>query len=153
MRILVKKRITTIAAVLALSIAGLFMSGCPANVQQRQQAAAAAQNISIIVGDFQQGEIASYNAGLIPEADHIFIQKEMVTVATLGKTADSCILVAVDTPGVVTCLNSAANSIDKINSDGGLYLKSDKAKTTFQLAMIGVKTTLTSIASVLGGTK
>lgn len=147
------KRFTAIASVLALSIAGLVMAGCPANTQQRQQAASAAQNISIIVLDFQQGEIASHTAGLIPETDHIFIQKELVTVTRLGKTADSCILVAVDTPGVVTCLNSAANSIDQINSDGGLYLKSDKAKSTFQLAMIGVKTTLTSIAAVLGGTK
>jgi hypothetical protein len=147
------KRFTSIAAGFTLAIVCIVMAGCPANVQQRQQAAAAAQNISIIVSDFQQGEIASHTAGLISEADHIFIQRELVTVATLGKTADSCILLAVDTPGVVTCLNSASTSIDQINSDGGLYLKSDKAKTTFQLAMIGVKTTLTSIAAVLGGTK
>lgn len=138
-------------ALVVLIIAASFMIGCPANLTQRQQAANAAQNISIIVSDFQQGEIASYKAGLIPATDHVFIEKELIVVATLGKTADSCIRVSTNTSGVVTCLNTAATAIDQINTDGGLYLKSDKAKTTFQLAMIGVKTTLASISATIGG--
>ena len=148
-----KKKLATLSIVAVLSVAVVFMAGCPANVSQRQQTANAAQNISIIVEDFQQGEISSHNAGLIPDADHQFIQKELLTVATLGKTADLCIKDTTNTAGIVTCLNTAASSIDQINTDGGLYLKSDKAKTTFQIAMIGVKTTLNSIAATLGGAK
>ena len=139
------------ALVAAFVIAASCMIGCPANLTQRQQAAVAAQNASIIVSDFQQGEIAAHTAGLIPEVDHVFVQKELLTVSVLGKTTDSCIRSATDTPGVISCLNSAVTAIDQINSDGGLYLKSDKAKTTFQLAMIGVKTTLASISATLGG--
>lgn len=148
------KRFTSLASLTLAAltaVAAICLVGCPANLSQRQQAAAAAQNISIIVADFQQGEIVAYQAGLIPPADHSVVQRELLTVATVGKTADACILAASTTPGVVTCLNSAATAVDQINSDGGLYLKSDKAKTTFQIAMLGVKTTLTSIAAVLGG--
>ena len=140
-----------IAALAALTIAAACLVGCPANLSQRQQAASAAEKVSLIVADFQQGEIVAYQAGLIPPADHAVVQRELLTVATLGKTTDACILSATATSGVVTCLNSATAAVDQINADGGLYLKSDKAKTTFQLAMIGVKTTLASITAVLGG--
>jgi len=129
----------------------LTLTGCPANVQQRQQVAQAAQNASIIVQGFQQGEIAAYQQGAIPAADHQFIQKELITVATVGKALDSCILTTTTNAGIVVCANSAVSAIDQINTDGGLYLKSDKAKTTFQLAMVGVRTALSVISVIFGG--
>jgi hypothetical protein len=126
----------------------LMLSGCPS--AQRQQAAQAAENASIIVRGFEDGEIIAHQQGLIPDADHLFIQKEMITVAGVGKAADSCIASTTTNAGIVACANTAVAEIDQINTDGGLYLKSDKAKTDFQLAMVGVRTALQVIATIFG---
>jgi len=142
------KRIAVLAGVFSVAV---MLTGCPANVNQRQQVAQAAQNASIIVAGFQQGEIVAFQQGAIPQADHAFIQKELLTVATVGKALDSCILTTTSNPGIVACANTAVGAIDQINTDGGLYLKSDKARTTFQLAMIGVKTAISVIATIFGG--
>lgn len=142
------KRFLPFAGVLGVA---LLLAGCPANVNQRQQVAQAAQNASIIVAGFQQGEIVAFQQGAIPQADHAFIQKELLAVATVGKTLDSCILVTTTNAGIVACANTAVSAVDQINTDGGLYLKSDKARTTFQLAMIGVKTAISVIATIFGG--
>jgi hypothetical protein len=142
------KRIFALGSVL---VVGAMLTGCPANSNQRQQVAQAAQNASIIVAGFQQGEIVAYQQGMIPAADHQFIQKELITVGTVGKALDSCILSSTSNQGIVACANTAVGAIDQINTDGGLYLKSDKAKTTFQLAMVGVKTAVGMIATIFGG--
>ena len=120
---------------------------------QRQQAAQAAQDASIVVKDFQQGEILAYQQGAIPADDHMFIQESLITVATTGKTLDSCIRSVTNNAGIVACANTAVNTIDALNSAGALKLKSDKAKTTFQLAMIGTRTSLAIIATIFTGGK
>lgn len=136
--------------IIALPVIGLGLTACP-NTTQRQQAAQAAQNASIIVQGFQQGEIAAHDQKLIPDDDHVFIQKELITLSGIGKTTDSCIATTTTNPGIIACINTAVAEVDQINKDGGLYLKSDKAKTDFQLAMVGVKTALSVISTVLGG--
>jgi hypothetical protein len=118
---------------------------------QRQQAAQAAQDASIVVKNFQEGEILAYQQGAIPVDDHAFIQKSLITVSVMGKTLDGCIKTATNNAGIVTCANSAVATVDQLNTDGALYLKSDKAKSTFQLAMIGTKTSLGIIATIFGG--
>ena len=140
-----------ILSILAVSSMAVMLAGCPANTSQRQQVAQAAQNASIIVAGFQQGEIVAYQQGAIPVADHQFIQKELKTVATVGKTLDSCILTTTTNAGIVACADTAVSAVDQINTDGGLYLKSDKARTRFQLAMVGVKTAISVIATIFGG--
>ena len=144
------KRLIALAGTLAISA---MLIGCPASTSttQRQQVALAAQNASIVVAGFQQGEIVAYQQGLIPVADHTFVQKELITVGTVGKALDSCILSTTTNAGIVACAQTATAAIDQINTDGGLYLKSDKAKTTFQLAMIGVKTAIGMISTIFGG--
>jgi hypothetical protein len=135
---------------LALAPIGLVLTGCPSSsASQRQQVAMAAENASIIVKGFQAGEITAHQQGLIPDADHQFIQKELVTVAGLGKTTDSCIASTTTNAGIVACVNTAIAEIDQVNNDGGLYLKSDKAKSEFQLAMTGVKTALSVISTLM----
>ncbi len=131
---------------------GLLLTGCPSgtSITQRQQVAQAAQNASIIVQGFQQGEIAAHQQGMIPDSDHQFVQKELLTLSRLGKTTDTCIGSTTTNAGIVACVNTAIAEVDQINKDGGLYLKSDKAKTEFQLAMTGVKTALSVISTLMG---
>lgn len=129
----------------------LFCAAFSCNAPQRQQVAQAAQDASTVVKGFQQGEIVAYQQGLIPADDHQFIQQSLVTVATAGKTLDDCIRSAANNAGMITCVNSAVATIDQLNADGALRLKSDKAKTSFQLAMAGTRTALAVITTVLGG--
>ncbi len=136
-------------ALLLLAPALFLLSACTDS--DRQQAAQAAQNASIVVRGFQAGEIAAHQQGLIPDVDHAVIQRELVDVATVGKTADSCIRSATGKPGIIACVDAAVAGVDSINADGGLYLKSDKAKTEFQLAMVGVKSALQVLSTYLGG--
>lgn len=135
----------------SLVLVAIVLTGCPAqNGSQLQQAAQASENAAIIMQGFENAEIAAYQQGLIPAADHQFIQKEVATVAALGKTTDSCIASAATPGGAVSCINTALTEIDQINSDGGLYLKSATAKQDFTLAMTGIKTVLVSIETMLG---
>jgi PBP1b-binding outer membrane lipoprotein LpoB len=141
------KRITALAS---LALVALILTGCP-NTSQRVQAAQAAENASIIVNGFEQGEIAAHDQGLIPDPDHLFIQKSMRTVAAMGKTTDGCIGTTTSNAGIVSCINTAIGTVDQLNKDGALYLKSDKAKTDFALAMLGTRTSLAVITVLLGG--
>lgn len=137
---------------LALAALAVLLTGCPSTSNtQRQQIAQASQNVSIVLVSAQKAEIASFQQRLIPAQDHLFIQKQFETIGTLGKTTDSCILSAKDTLGATTCINVAVETIDQINTNGGLYLKSDKAKQDFSIAMLSVRTILASISQALGG--
>ena len=146
------KRIATFAAMLVLCAASLVVIGCPSGTgTQRQQVAQAAENASIVVKNFQQGEIVAYQQGLIPATDHQFIQKELVTVGTVGKTLDTCIRLTTTDSGIVSCANTATSALDQINTDGGLYIKSTSAKQDFALAIIGTKTAIAVIGTIFGG--
>jgi hypothetical protein len=154
-----------LAVLLVLAVGTLVMTGCPnTNATQRQQVAQASQNASIIVQGFQSGEVAMYQQGktcqattptagciVVSDEDHAFIQRELTTVAEIGKTVDSCINTTTATAGIVTCLNTATTNVTQIYNDGGLYIKSPQAKQNFQLAMLGVKTALAVISTTLGG--
>lgn len=126
-------------------------AGC--SPTQQKQVAQALQTSAIIVQTFQQGEIAAHQAGTIPDADHLFIQKQLLSLAQSGKAADSCVKTATNKAGWLACLTTEAGTIDALNQEGALYLKSDKAKTDFNLAMIGIRTSLQTIEAVLGGTQ
>ena len=142
-----------VIALTCLMLVAIVLTGCPAqNGSQLQQAATASENAAIIMQGFENAEITAHTQGLIPDADHQFIQKEVATVAALGKTTDSCIATAGTSTGAVSCLSTAITEIDQINSDGGLYLKSASAKQDFSLAMTGIKTVLVSIETMLGTT-
>ena len=142
-----------ITALCAVGLMALALVGCPSSTSttQRQKVAQAAQTASIIVKDFQQGEITAHAQGLIPDADHKFIQKELKDVGEIGLTLDVCIRSTTTSAGIVVCANSATSALDQINTDGGLYLKSTQAKTDFQLAIIGTRTALAVIATLFGG--
>lgn len=144
------KRILSLAGVLSIA---LMLAGCPATSTQRQQVAQAAQTASTVVVAFQQGEIIAHEQGVVSNADHIFIQKELKNVSVVGKALDSCILSATTAAGDVACIQTATTAIDQINADGGLYIKSAKAQADFQTSMGALKIALTAISQVLGGIK
>jgi len=136
---------------LALSALAVMLCGCPSGTQQ-QQIAAAAQNASIAVQGFQQVEIASYQAGAVSAEDHKFIEQQLVSVAQMGKTADSCIRTATTKQGTIQCVTTAIATVDQLNASGALYIKSSDAKQKYQIAMTGVRTALAVIVTIEGGT-
>ena len=149
-------------AVIALAaLVMLVLTGCPANQSQLQKAATASQQAMIIVQGFQQGETMAYNQGkacagspgclVISDEDHLFIQQSVETVARLDKTTNVCIASAGTSAAAVTCANSSIATIDQLQADGALHLKSPTAKQEFAIAMIGARTALNVIATILGG--
>ncbi len=140
-----------IFALTAGALATICLVGCPLNSTQQQQAAQASLQASTVLQTAQQGEIAAFKAGLIPAADHQFIETQFEDVAGVGRTVDSCIGAASNKTGVFTCLNTAIGQIDQMNSSGGLYLKSAQAKEDYTLAMTAVRTVLASIEATMGG--
>jgi len=139
-------------SLLALVALGAILTGCPSTSStQRQQIAQASQNVSIVLKGAQQAEIVSYQQHLIPIQDHLFIQHQFSSIGTLGQTTDTCILNSTNTSGAVTCINAAVVAVDQINTNGGLYLKSDKAKQDFSMTILSIRTILASIAQALGG--
>lgn len=144
------KRASVLLPLSIMAIGALFLTGCPAKSNQMQEAAQASENAAIIVQGFQNAEIAAHQQGIISDADHQFIQKELLTVSALGQTTDSCIAAAANSTGAVGCITTAVTEIDQINADGGLYIKSAAAKQDFSIAMTGVKTVLVSIETMLG---
>ena len=136
---------------LCILVALLGLVGCsPAN---QQQAARAADNASIIVKSFQAGEIQAYQSHLVSPSDHQFIQQSLSSVAEIGLVADSCIKTATTKQATLQCVDTAADGVQKIYDAGGTYIKADKSRNDFQIAMLGVKTTLQTIGVMLGGTQ
>ena len=154
------RRIFAVLAGLALAVG---MTGCPANQSQLQKAATASEQAVIVVQGFQQGEILAYNQGnecvaagkqgciVISKEDHLFIQQSVEAVYRLDKTVNSCIASANTNAAAAACATSAITTIDQLQVDGALHLKSATAEQDFALAMIGAKTTLGVIATLLGG--
>jgi len=142
-----RNRIFCITACIAVV---LITTGCPAN--QQQAAANASLQASTIISTAQQGEIVAHNQGLIPDADHQFVQQEFENLGQVGKTVDACIGSASGKAGVFTCLNSAISSVDQMQQQGTLNLKSTNAKQTFSTVISGVRGVLATIEATLGGT-
>lgn len=132
-------------------LATLFLAGCPSGTNQ-QKIAQAAQNASIAVQGFQQIEITAHNNKAITDADHQFIQQQLISVAQMGKTADSCIKVATTKQGVIQCVTTAITTIDQLEQNGALGIKSEDAKQKYQIALTGVRTALGVIVTIEGGT-
>jgi hypothetical protein len=130
----------------------LCMVGCPMNSTQQQQAANASLQAATVFKTAQAGEITAFQNGLIPAADHQFIELQFGNVAQIGKTVDSCIAAASAQAGVFTCLNAAITNLDTMNTNGGLELKSTQAKTDYALAMTSIRTVFASIEATMGGT-
>lgn len=126
----------------------LTLAGCPSGTTQ-QKAAQASENAAIIVQGLQASEIAAHNQGLIPDADHTFIETEVLALSQVGKTVDSCIRTAGTPAGTVSCLNLAVNQVDQMQAEGALKLKSTQAKQDFSIALTGVKAVLVSIQAVV----
>lgn len=153
-------RLLAISATLLVAIG---LTGCPANQSQLQKAATASQQAMIVVQSFQQGEIAAYNQGkqcvssgaqgciVISDADHLFIQQSVQTIAQLDKTTNTCIAAAPNTGAAVTCASSAISTISQLEADGNTHIKSAQAKQAFDIAMVGANTALQVITTILGG--
>lgn len=132
-----------------LAVATLTLAGCPAGNQQ--QAAKASLQVTVVMQAAQQGEIAAHNSGLIPDADHQFIQHQFITLAETDKAANLCIQQASNKGAVLSCLQTAVNTVDGIQKEGGLGLKSDKAKAEFSLYLTSIKGVLDAIIVSFGG--
>jgi hypothetical protein len=153
------KRIATLAS---LALATVMLVGCPANQTQLQKAATASEQAMVVVQGFQLGEIQAYNQGkacakagsagcvVISDEDHLFVQQSVETVYRLDETTNTCIASAGTTAAAVTCANSAIATITQLQADGATHLKSASAKQDFSLAMIGAKTALNVISTILG---
>lgn len=140
-----------VVMILLLFIGLAAFTGCPANTTTLQKCATASNQAAIIVQGFNTAEIAAHQQGLIPDADHQFIEQQVVSLGEMGKTADGCIRTAGTNAAALVCINSAIATVETINQQGGLYLKSDKAKSEFTLVLAGVKAVLQSLVAVLGG--
>lgn len=150
-----------LTAVLALAAIGMI--GCPANQSQLQKAATASEQAMVVVQGFQDGETLAYNQGktcaqtgstgcvIISDEDHLFIQQSVRTIYRLDKTTNNCIGAASSSSAAVTCANDAIATITQLQAEGATHLKSATAKQDFALAMIGTKTALNVIATLLGG--
>lgn len=134
---------------LVIGWVGLPLIGCPAGTQQ--SAAKASLQVTVVMQSAQQGEIAAHNSGLIPDADHQFIQKQFITLAEADKAANACISAAPNKGAVISCLNAAINTVDGINKEGGTFLKSPAAQANFTLALTSIKSILQTIEVTLGG--
>lgn len=144
--------------------AAIFLTGCPANTSQFQKAAVASQQAMIVIQGFQQGEILAYNHGkacaasgvgagcvIISDEDHLLIQQSVQSIAEIDKTVNSCIGAAGTSSAAVSCANAAVTQITQLQADGDLHLKSFTAKQDFDIAMIGARTALSVISTILGG--
>lgn len=159
-----KIRLSLVPLVLLLCTA----FACPpgSTPSQRQQVAQAAHDASVIMRNFHDGEIVTYNMGrncvavaTTPEAvkacaaitpeEHAFIQNSLITVGVMGKTLDGCIASTTDNPGIVRCVETAITAVDKEANAGRLHLTSDRARTGYLLAMIGLRTSLEVIRTIL----
>lgn len=142
----------------------LLLIGCPAVIDQ-QKAANAAANIATTVKAAQDVEIAVFNSGqsclqtapdksgciVITPDEHVFIQQQFKSMGLMEKSLDSCIKSATTRAAIVTCTDSAVATIDELNSQGALHLKSDKAKSTYFYTMSTAKLGIQTIATLLGG--
>lgn len=133
-----------------LGLATLCMAGCPSGTQQT--AAKASLQVTIVMQSAQQAEIAAHNTGLIPDQDHQFIQRQFITLAEADKAANVCIEGAASKGAVLSCLQTATTAVDGIGKEGGLGLKSDKAKAEFSLYITSIKGVLDAIVVSFGGT-
>ena len=140
-----------IFALTGASLVAIALIGCPMNVSQRSQVAQALHQTSIVLMDAQQAEIIIYTQGVIPAEDHVFIEKEFVAVAEVGKTTDGCVLTAQDTTTCLLCLKNELGTIDQIQSQGAIGLKSDKAKSTYNSVMLSIRAVVQGIYTSLGG--
>lgn len=141
------------ATLAALILApAVLLIGCPANTATLQKAAQASENAAIVVQGLETAEIAAHQQGLIPDTDHQFIQQQVLTLSSIGKTVDSCIAAAANQAGAVVCLNTASTQIAQINASGGLYLKSTQAKQIFSIAISGVQAALAAVETTMTGT-
>ncbi len=138
--------VTLFVAVLLVAV----MAGCPSTTQ-RQQAATAAREASAVMSGFESAEIVAHQQGLIPDADHQLIQGYVLSVAQTGKTTDACILSTTTNAGIVTCVQTAIGTINTLNGEGALHLKSAQAKNDFALAMTGTQAALQVIVTIMGG--
>jgi len=127
----------------------LCLTGCPSATLQK--AAQASENAAIIVQGMETAEIAAHTQGLIPDADHQFIQEQVSNLAAIGKTVDSCIGASGTNAAASTCINTALTQVQQIQANGGLYLKSTEAKNDFSIAISGVEGVLVSIETILNG--
>ncbi len=158
------KRLGTIISTGIVILLTACLIGCPANTSQLQKATTASEQAMIVIQGFQQGEILTYNQGkacvasgvpsgcvVISDADHLLIQQSVKAIAEIDKTVNSCISAASTPAAAATCANSAVTQISQLQSDGDLHLKSATAKQDFDIAMIGARTALSVISTILGG--
>src|SRR4051812_7275739 len=93
-----------------LLLVACLLAGCPAGTNQ-QKVAQAVNNISIITAALQQGEITAHQQGQIPDGDHKFVERQLLSLSQAGKTADACIRTAVNSAGDVACINNVVNTV------------------------------------------
>lgn len=134
---------------LALPLLAMSLTGCPAS--QQVQAAEAVDNAAIALLAAQNVETAAHNQGLISAPDDIFIQTQFKSLSVIGTTADSCIGSANTTGSAITCLSTAINGVDQINSAGGLALKSPTSQADFEMGISAVRDVLSAIETSIGG--
>lgn len=139
-------------ALLAIWPVALLLTGCPLNSTQQQQVLRASDNAALVVAAGQKAETTAFNDGLISQADHSFIEQQFGSVGQVMKAVDSCVAGSGNKGAILSCLSTAINSVDAINANGGLYLKSAQAKNDFAVAVGGVRSVLASIEATLGGT-
>lgn len=134
---------------LALPLLALSLTGCtPATLAKLAQAS---DNASIIMKGLESAVNAAHTQGLIPDADDLFIQQSVSTVASAGTTLDACIRGAGSTNGAVVCISGTMTQLQTLQSEGALHLKSPQAISDFSIAISSVQTLLASVETTVTG--
>ena len=144
------KKLRRLGGLLALSLfIGWCSIGCKPSDQQN--AAKASLQVTNVLQAAQDGEIAAHNQKLLSDEDHQFIQRQFITLAEADKATNLCISQAANKGAVINCLNTAVNTVDGINKEGGTFIKNPNTQATFNLTLTSVKSILQTIIAVMGG--
>lgn len=122
-----------------------------------QKAAVAAADFSAALKTFQDSEIAMYHSGSISREDHIAIQRILLETAKAGKQLDQAIRVAKSNPDAWAAANAALDAITKLQADGLLHIKSDKAREQLAASLALARSAIAAVRLALpaptGGVK
>lgn len=105
----------------------LGFTGCPQQDPYRKAAVAAA-DFAAALKTFQDSEIALHNSGSIDAETHKAIQSVLLDTARAGKQLDQAIRVAKSNPEAWTAVIAAVDALARLQSDGVLHIKNDKAR-------------------------
>lgn len=142
------RKLLTICAICAICGLLFGFTGCEKR-DAYQRAALAAADFATSLKTFQQAEIAVYHSGAIDKEEHIAIQRIFLETAKAGLQLDQAIRVARSSPDAWAAANAALDSIDKLQAEGVLHIKSDKARAQLAASLALARSAIIAVRLAL----